>query len=70
MRNSEGDSPPSNVTEIALADYPVAPTVLSKNDALSSLTSIYLDWEDVPFTEISVLGYELWMDSGSDGFFK
>ena len=34
------------------------------------MTSIYVEWLDVPFTEISVIGYELWMDSGSDGFFK
>jgi hypothetical protein len=60
---------PSNVTEIAFADYPQAPSVPLKNDTLSSLTSIYLYWQDVPFTQISVRGYELWMDSGSDGFF-
>jgi hypothetical protein len=29
-----------------------------------------VEWIDVPFTEIGVLGYELWMDSGSDGYFK
>jgi hypothetical protein len=40
MRNGEGDSPQSDVTEIALADYPEAPNVVTKVDEESSLTSI------------------------------
>lgn len=70
MRNSEGDSLPSDVFEVALADYPQAPSAPLKVDSQSSLSSIQVEWQDVAFTEISVIGYELWMDAGMDGFFK
>jgi hypothetical protein len=50
LRNGEGDSPPSNVTEVALADYPLAPASPIKDDSLSTLTSIFIRWDDVLFT--------------------
>jgi hypothetical protein len=67
-RNGEGDSGPSHSTEVALADYPVAVAPALKNDLKSSLTSISVEWLDVPFTQVAVLGYEVWMDQ-SDGLF-
>ena len=43
-RNGEGDSPFSDVTEVALADFPAQPAAVSKVDELSSLTSIAIEW--------------------------
>lgn len=40
LQNDEGNSPRSDVMEIALADYPAAPTILVKDDLKSSMTSI------------------------------
>lgn len=59
----------SDVTEIALADYPDAPASPVKVNSMSSESSIYVEWSDVAFTQINVIGYELWMDQGSNGFF-
>jgi hypothetical protein len=68
-RNTEGDSPASDMFEVVIADYPQAPTVPSKVDTSSSLTSIYLEWEQTASTQVNVIGYELWMDQGSNGLF-
>lgn len=69
-RNSEGDSPASDVTEIALADYPAKCAAPFKDDLQSTTTSVFMKWNNVAFTEINIIGYELWMDSGSDGLFN
>jgi len=60
----------SDVTEIVLNDYPAAPEAPIKVDSQSTIDSIFLKWENVPGYELNLVGYELWMDSGSDGFFK
>lgn len=62
-----GDSPASDITEIALADFPSAPFMPVKVNAESSLTSIHLNWNVVSDTQINVLGYQVYMDSGSNG---
>jgi hypothetical protein len=38
LRNEEGESPTSDITEIALADFPSAPLMPVKDNTLSSLT--------------------------------
>ena len=68
--NSQGNSPASDIIEIALADYPTAPTTLTKDDLMSSENSIFIKWESAAETQINVIGYELWMDRGSDGYFS
>jgi len=40
LKNREGNSPMSDVTEVALADYPAAPTELNKIDTKSTVTSM------------------------------
>ena len=70
LKNREGNSPMSDVAEIALADYPSAPSTPNKIDSKSSVTSMQIEWSTVPETQINVIGYELWMDSGSDGLFN
>ena len=69
LRNSEGDSEASDITEVALLNPPAAPLAPAKLDEHSTLTSIYLAWSDSAGNELNVVGYELWMDSGSDGLF-
>jgi hypothetical protein len=54
---------------VALANYPEAPIAVTKVDTLSSLTSMYVQWESNLGDELYVLGYELWMDN-SDGYFQ
>jgi hypothetical protein len=44
FKNGQGESPFSDVTEIALADYPQAPTHPTKRNDLSTINSIYLEW--------------------------
>lgn len=68
--NGQGDSPASDIMEIALGDYPAAPNAPTKNDLLSTVSSIYLEWGHVSETQLSVVGYELWMDAGSNGYFQ
>ena len=62
--NVAGESLSSNEASYALALYPDAPTNLIKVDGLSTLTSIYLQWDIVADYEVSVIGYEVWMESG------
>ena len=50
LRNEEGESPTSDITEIALADFPSAPLMPVKDNTLSSLTSIHLNWNVVSDT--------------------
>lgn len=50
LRNEEGESPSSDITEIALADYPSAPLAPVKDNTLSSFTSIHLNWNVVSDT--------------------
>lgn len=70
LRNSEGDSLMSDSIEVMFADYPKAPKTPVKVDSKSSLDSIYVEWEiESEGDELNVLGYLLWMDSGSDGRF-
>lgn len=40
-----------------------------KENALSSLTSIHLNWNVVSDTQINVLGYQVYMDAGSNGHY-
>ena len=70
LLNDEGESELSDESEFALADYPVAPDAPTKVDLDSSLTSIYLEWPHVAHTEVNVIGYQLFMDAGSDGYFR
>jgi hypothetical protein len=67
MRNVEGDSPDSDILEIALADYPIAPQPPTKIDTSSSISSIFVKWLNVPSTQIDVVGYQLWIDYGQNG---
>ena len=70
LRNDEGDSEISDEAEFLLSDYPQAPNYPNKVEQSSSLTSISLIWDLVPNTKTNVIGYQLWMDSGSDGKFN
>ena len=67
--NSVGESDLSNEVSYALAEYPAAPTGLKKVDALSTIDSIYLQWEIVADYEVNVIGYQVWMESGHNGLF-
>lgn len=58
----------SDWLEVAVADYPSAPAPVTKDNRLSSLHSIAVMWDEVAFTQIGILGYELWMDD-SNGLF-
>jgi hypothetical protein len=68
--NSVGNSKFSDEINVALIDYPAKPTTPAKVDQLSSLTSIYVAWDDMNVNDLNVLGYVLLMDSGNDGDFK
>jgi len=37
---------------------------------MSSLTSIYVTWDQLIFNDLNVIGYVLYMDSGNDGGFE
>ena len=67
--NSVGESDLSSEVSYALASYPDAPTNVIKVDELSSVDSIYLQWDIVEDYEVNVIGYRVWMESDQNGQF-
>ena len=68
--NSVGNSIFSDESNIALLDQPPKPNLPFKVDQLSSLTSIYVEWDPLQISLITVLGFRLYMDSHNDGNFQ
>ena len=67
--NTVGESEMSNEVFFALAVYPDAPLNLVKVDNMSSMTSIYLNWDIQDDYETNVIGYQVWMESDQNGEF-
>lgn len=56
---------------MSFIEYPVAPAAPTKVDSMSSLESIFVQWNHIQSgDELNVIGYEVWMDTAQDGFFK
>jgi hypothetical protein len=68
--NSVGTSVLSNELDVALINYPAKPSAPIKIDSLSTLTSIFVTWDQMAANDLNVIGYKLWMDSGNHGDFQ
>jgi hypothetical protein len=65
--NSRGNSPYSNEMSVVCEYLPDPPSNLYKDDSMSTLTSIFMRWSQVPDTNTPVQGYRLYMDTGNTG---
>lgn len=68
--NDYGDSEASSAISIAASALPSAPNTPSVDYAQSSLTSLYIDWDEVADPDSPVIGYILHMDDGQGGDFS
>lgn len=66
--NAFGDSPISKQTRVSFATLPPKPNAPVKNEQMSSLTSIAVEWDKVE-DSIPVTGYHLYVDDGYNGDF-
>lgn len=69
--NQFGPSEASAETTVAIGRRPSTPDAVRKVEALSSLTTIVVEWDEVPAIDgIVTSGYLLYMDDGRNGEFQ
>lgn len=70
-KNQFGLSEPSTETTVAIGRRPQVPDPVRKVESLSSLTTIVVEWDEVPaIDDIITTGYILYIDDGRNGDFK
>ena len=69
--NAFGPSESSPETTAAIGRRPLTPNPVRKVEQLSTLTTIVVEWDEVPAVDnIITKGYILYMDDGREGIFK
>mmetsp|Transcript_30242 Transcript_30242/g.29560 ORF Transcript_30242/g.29560 Transcript_30242/m.29560 type:complete len:364 (+) Transcript_30242:1022-2113(+) len=70
VENSIGESDPSSMIRVALAELPAQPIAPTIDVSRSTTTSLYVQWTAVTGGSISTLGYKLYMSAAGQGSYS